>query len=186
MRKIQDAQRKKKDDEKEKHKEKSMEGMRRKQALSSYAQNEEDADEKEDDDAEYYREEVGQEPEKGTSPSTNSIMVYILQPFSSFILLQICFLPESRVLGNLLCRALQPKGLKLKRRRCRRKKARVPRDSSQTKTSGMMTTGRTIKGVISRLAAAIKTSSDRLVEDRHPTKRRLGSKERLKYSVNVD
>lgn len=65
VRKIQDAQRKKKDEEKEKHKEKSMEGMRRKKALSTYATNEEGgSDDKEDDDAEYYRSEVGQEPEK--------------------------------------------------------------------------------------------------------------------------
>ena len=43
-----------------------MEGMRRKKALSTYATNEEGgSDDKEDDDAEYYRSEVGQEPEKG-------------------------------------------------------------------------------------------------------------------------
>ena len=43
-----------------------MEGMRRKQAMAPYAQNEEDGEaDKDDDDAEYYRKEVGQEPEKG-------------------------------------------------------------------------------------------------------------------------
>nr|CAG4641648.1 EOG090X0508 [Eurycercus lamellatus] len=65
VRKIQEASRKRKEEEKEKHKEKSMEGMRRKKALSSYAVNDEDEEnDKEDDDAEYYRSEVGQEPEK--------------------------------------------------------------------------------------------------------------------------
>lgn len=65
MRKIQDAQRKQREEQKEKHKEKSMEGMRRKEALSKYAKNEEGDDDEEDDDAEYYRSEVGQEPDKG-------------------------------------------------------------------------------------------------------------------------
>lgn len=65
VRKIQEAQRKKKEEVKEKHREKSMEGMKRKQdkeALGKFAENEEEA--AEDDDAEYYRSEVGQEPEK--------------------------------------------------------------------------------------------------------------------------
>lgn len=66
VRKIQEAQRKKKEEVKEQHREKSMEGMKRKQdkeALGKFAENEEEA--AEDDDAEYYRSEVGQEPEKG-------------------------------------------------------------------------------------------------------------------------
>nr|CAG4636964.1 EOG090X0508 [Ceriodaphnia reticulata] len=66
VRKIQEAQKKQKEEVKEQHREKSMEGMKRKQdkqALASYAENE-DGDEAEDDDAEYYRSEVGQEPEK--------------------------------------------------------------------------------------------------------------------------
>ena len=71
VRKIQDAQRKRKEDEKEKHKEKSMEGMRRKQARSNFAENEENEDDEEDDDAEYYRSEVGQEPEKGGIGTTS-------------------------------------------------------------------------------------------------------------------
>lgn len=41
-----------------------MEGMKRKQTLAKYAENEDDGA-PEDDDAEYYRSEVGQEPEKG-------------------------------------------------------------------------------------------------------------------------
>ena len=49
------------------HREKSIEGMKRKESLEAYAKNEEDEDEEPDDDAEYYRQEVGQEPEKGTS-----------------------------------------------------------------------------------------------------------------------
>ena len=67
MRKIQEAQRKQKEEVKEQHREKSMEGMKRKQdkqALSKFAENE-GGDDAEDDDAEYYRSEVGQEPEKG-------------------------------------------------------------------------------------------------------------------------
>nr|CAG4636128.1 EOG090X0508 [Eubosmina coregoni] len=64
VRKIQEAQRKKKEEEKEKHKEKSMEGMKRKKALASYSTNDEVEGDKEDDDAQYYREEVGEEPEK--------------------------------------------------------------------------------------------------------------------------
>lgn len=40
--------------------------MRRKQALAPFSQNDEDGEnDKEDDDAEWYRKEVGQEPEKG-------------------------------------------------------------------------------------------------------------------------
>ena len=67
VRKIQDANRKKKEEEKERLKEKSMEGMRRKQAMAAYSQNDEGDGEndKDDDDAEWYRKEVGQEPEKG-------------------------------------------------------------------------------------------------------------------------
>merc|ERR1712071_413537 len=65
LRKIQEANVKKKEENKQKLKEKSMEGMRRKQAMAPYAQNEEDGEaDKDDDDAEYYRKEVGQEPEK--------------------------------------------------------------------------------------------------------------------------
>lgn len=66
MRKIQEAQRKQREEAKEKHKEKSIEGMKRKEArtaLASTAENEIELPE--DDDAEYYRSEVGQEPEKG-------------------------------------------------------------------------------------------------------------------------
>ena len=64
MRKIQDANVKKKEEAKQKLKEKSMEGIRRKQAMVPYSQNEGE-EEKDDDDAEYYRKEVGKEPEKG-------------------------------------------------------------------------------------------------------------------------
>nr|CAG4643168.1 EOG090X0508 [Ilyocryptus agilis] len=66
VRKIQEAARKRKEEEKEKHREKSMEGMKRKRdmtALSKYSKNEEE-DAEDDNDAEYYRSEVGQEPEK--------------------------------------------------------------------------------------------------------------------------
>nr|CAG4650928.1 EOG090X0508 [Simocephalus serrulatus] len=63
VRKIQEAQRKQKEEVKEQHREKSMEGMKRKQSLAKYAENEDDGA-PEDDDAEYYRSEVGQEPEK--------------------------------------------------------------------------------------------------------------------------
>lgn len=72
VRKIQEAQRKKKEEEKEKHKEKSMEGMKRKKALASYSTNDEVEGDKEDDDAQYYREEVGEEPEKGENYLINS------------------------------------------------------------------------------------------------------------------
>merc|ERR1712071_59471 len=63
LRKIQDANVKKKEEAKQKLKEKSMEGIRRKQAMVPYSQNEGE-EEKDDDDAEYYRKEVGKEPEK--------------------------------------------------------------------------------------------------------------------------
>lgn len=42
-----------------------MEGMKRKEDLSKFAVNEENEADEEDDDAEYYRSEIGQEPEKG-------------------------------------------------------------------------------------------------------------------------
>ena len=44
-----------------------MAGVRRKQAITPFASNEEgdEPNDKEDDDAEWYRQEVGQEPEKG-------------------------------------------------------------------------------------------------------------------------
>lgn len=74
VRKIQEAQRKKKEEVKEQHREKSMEGMKRKQdkeALGKFAENEEEA--AEDDDAEYYRSEVGQEPEKGITYSESDL-----------------------------------------------------------------------------------------------------------------
>jgi len=64
LRKIQEANIKKKEETKQKLKEKSLEGMRRKQAMTSYAENEDDENDKEDDDAEWYKKEVGQEPEK--------------------------------------------------------------------------------------------------------------------------
>jgi len=65
LRKIQEANIKKKEEAKQKLKEKSLEGMRRKQALAPFSQNDEDGEnDKEDDDAEWYRKEVGQEPEK--------------------------------------------------------------------------------------------------------------------------
>lgn len=67
VRKIQEAQKKKREEEKAVHREKSMEGMKRKETLEAYAKNEENDNEEPDDDAEYYRQEVGQEPEKGTS-----------------------------------------------------------------------------------------------------------------------
>lgn len=67
MWKIQEAQRKQKEEIKEKHREKSIEGMKRKQVRIKSAQDDEnEAEEEEDDDAEYYRSEVGQEPEQGT------------------------------------------------------------------------------------------------------------------------
>ena len=40
--------------------------MKRKESLEAYAKNEEDENEEPDDDAEYYRQEVGKEPERGT------------------------------------------------------------------------------------------------------------------------
>nr|CAG4638410.1 EOG090X0508 [Cyclestheria hislopi] len=66
-RKIQEANIKKKEEEKARLKEKSLEGIRKKRALSDVAQNEEaEADaENDEDDAEWYRREVGQEPDKG-------------------------------------------------------------------------------------------------------------------------
>lgn len=64
LRKIQDANVKKKEEAKKKLKEKSMEGIRRKQAMVPYSQNEEGENDDEDDDAEWYRKEVGQDPEK--------------------------------------------------------------------------------------------------------------------------
>merc|ERR1711911_562365 len=70
LRKIQEANIKKKEEAKQKLKEKSLEGMRRKQALAPFSQNDEDGEnDKEDDDAEWYRKEVGQEPEKGNQLS---------------------------------------------------------------------------------------------------------------------
>lgn len=65
VRKIQEAERKQKEEVKERHREKSMEGMKRKEDLSKFAVNEENEADEEDDDAEYYRSEIGQEPEKG-------------------------------------------------------------------------------------------------------------------------
>nr|CAG4647855.1 EOG090X0508 [Moina brachiata] len=64
VRKIQEAQRKKREEDKAAHREKSIEGMKRKETFEAYSKNEEDADEEPDDDAEYYRQEVGKEPEK--------------------------------------------------------------------------------------------------------------------------
>nr|CAG4647003.1 EOG090X0508 [Megafenestra aurita] len=64
VRKIQEAERKQKEEVKERHREKSMEGMKRKEDLSKFAVNEENEADEEDDDAEYYRSEIGQEPEK--------------------------------------------------------------------------------------------------------------------------
>nr|CAG4649284.1 EOG090X0508 [Scapholeberis mucronata] len=65
VRKIQEAQRRQKEEAKEKHREKSMEGMKRKEARTALAADaENEIEEPDDDDAEYYRSEVGQEPEK--------------------------------------------------------------------------------------------------------------------------
>ena len=87
VRKIQEAQRKKKEEEKEKHKEKSMEGMKRKKALASYSTNDEVEGDKEDDDAQYYREEVGEEPEKGENYliNSNNFQVNFILMFNWFL-----------------------------------------------------------------------------------------------------
>lgn len=82
VRKIQEAQRKKREEDKAAHREKSIEGMKRKETFEAYSKNEEDADEEPDDDAEYYRQEVGKEPEKGISThvkkETVSLMLFAL------------------------------------------------------------------------------------------------------------
>nr|CAG4646213.1 EOG090X0508 [Macrothrix elegans] len=70
VRKIQDAQRKQREEKKELHKQKSIEGMKRKEARDRLAaqkkeDNSDGDDEEDDDDAEYYRQEVGAEPEQG-------------------------------------------------------------------------------------------------------------------------
>lgn len=68
--KIQEENRKKKEAQLQKHKEKSLEGIQKKRErdmlLQKFAKESEEKTEiEEDDDAQYYREEVGEEPDKG-------------------------------------------------------------------------------------------------------------------------
>lgn len=65
VRKIQELQRKQREEKKALHREKSMEGMKRKEEFAKYASMDGEEGGEDDDDAEYYRREVGQEPEKG-------------------------------------------------------------------------------------------------------------------------
>lgn len=88
LRKIQEANIKKKEETKQKLKEKSLEGMRRKQAMTSYAENEDDENDKEDDDAEWYKKEVGQEPEKGIQFSSPPFHIYRFDPLKRIILVK--------------------------------------------------------------------------------------------------
>lgn len=62
--KIQEENKKKKELRKEEHKQRSLKGMQKKKEIAKESM-EENVVEEEDDDAQYYREEVGEEPEKG-------------------------------------------------------------------------------------------------------------------------
>lgn len=69
--KIQEQNKKKKEDQKQAHKEKSLKGILKKKESDVLLQkiakeSVEKSEFEEDDDAQYYREEVGEEPDKGT------------------------------------------------------------------------------------------------------------------------
>lgn len=63
--KVQELNKKRKEEEKEKLKQKSLEGMKKAASADSEKTTDEVPNEPEDDDAEYYRQEVGEEPDKG-------------------------------------------------------------------------------------------------------------------------
>lgn len=66
---LQEENTKKKEVQKQKHKEKSLKGILKKKEndmlLQKFAKESTERSELEDDDAQYYREEVGEEPDKG-------------------------------------------------------------------------------------------------------------------------
>lgn len=66
---MQEENRKKKEAQKQEHKEKSLKGIQKKREtdvlLQKIAKESEKNELEEDDDAQYYREEVGEEPDKG-------------------------------------------------------------------------------------------------------------------------
>ncbi len=96
-RKIQDANRKRKEEEKEKLRGKALAGARRKQV--SFAEKDDadvggdDADD--DDDAEWYRKEVGTEPEKGPPLSRHSLDSIDPSLFSLFSVLYFFLSPDT-------------------------------------------------------------------------------------------
>lgn len=62
---AQESNKKRKEAEKEELKQKSLKGMQKNSAESDVTQSEKPVEAAEDDDAEYYRQEVGEEPDKG-------------------------------------------------------------------------------------------------------------------------
>jgi len=180
VRKIQEAQRKKREEEKEKHKEKSMEGMRRKKALSTYATNEEGgSDDKEDDDAEYYRSEVGQEPEKGYI----ILMLFLrnwVDRLNCIRLLQISSRLELEVLSRL-CLVQRRSGLKSKRRNMLKK---MPNNRKEARWALRRTEKMETKNFGAAVLSLVRRTTNRL-EISKDQEANQGLKELQKFKVKV-
>lgn len=97
--KVQEENKKKKESKKEEEKQKSLKGMRKQKSESDVLMQKAAKESYEgnlvedDDDAQYFRDEVGQEPDKGEESQINEVLMLMWNRF----LLQICSREDRRL-----------------------------------------------------------------------------------------